>query len=585
MPRQLPLPTKGQKNQSFDLTDYLRRYKNIFGIDPEFFMENLELFSKEIIQASKARGMPASSSLTSTLTWMTDGLTKYIDYLQRNNAQPEFITYFKKILEAFKLPLTGTNTIDRNKLSANIVTKIIAGAPVIIPSGYTGHSITFGIYDGKLICINRGRFILNNKEDQLSWASVKHNRTKDHNEEYGLWWTEIDQKLLKDAESLKKLVLHLLNGASFPKQSDKKTSEIEFMQGLEKMLLQKKSSQRGITISVSNTHPVTKQGHRNCPWANKKPAILGLLRFLCAEHPEITEEKVLNEYKQCTTFLRAQEIDHLIADVTNTGNAKLKQLAAKEILLAILTTWVQKLAYSTAADKQILPQHQRYLDLLLETINKLSSTELYYDLYHKLNPTTKETLDILTERHLELDEDISSEQHSSRKSSDIVELEEYAKEKPNYINLLEKAITTAEQTCQTCIELIDTQIQKTPNTLELSNLEELKKRYRHSMQLLKSQKSNFLKEASSTSYSIEQFILKLELMELLLHAFNMPGKRIIFTSDSELAHGTRPTEFQYKEDTDLLRTFNNNNSIVINRIDNYLKYLTQPTPPRKKSRQ
>ena len=306
---------------------------------------------------------------------------------------------------------------------------------------------------------------------------------------------------------------------------------------------------------------------------------------MCAEHPEITEEKVLNEYKQCTTFLRAQEIDHLIADVTNTGNAKLKQLAAKEILLAILTTWVQKLAYSTAADKQILPQHQRYLDLLLETINKLSSTELYYDLYHKLNPTTKETLDILTERHLELDEDISSEQHSSRKSSDIVELEEYAKEKPNYINLLEKAITTAEQTCQTCIELIDTQIQKTPNTLELSNLEELKKRYRHSMQLLKSQKSNFLKEASSTSYSIEQFILKLELMELLLHAFNMPGKRIIFTSDSELAHGTRPTEFQYKEDTDLLRTFNNNNSIVINRIDNYLKYLTQPTPPRKKSRQ
>lgn len=389
----------GDSKSQQELISYVKKYKNIFGIDYDpIFTQNLQTFNSTIMEAAEINGLPAITAVPLTLAWMKEGLSQYIEELKKNNSQTqhdtdEFIAYFKTILEAFSFP---SKTIKSQvKLSTYILRQIKDGKPAVIPSAYTGHSITFAIYKNKLICINRGRFILNNKEPDESWASVNNDAvSKDTSKEYGLWWTEINSEILGNDKKMRELINHLLQGIRFPDQLSGqqriKVEEQNLMNRLMKLLSVvtlpdiTKQDQPKVTINTLREHPVAKQKFRNCTWANKKPIILALLLFLCQEdNPKISLDTILREYKKCTTFLRVREIDNLIRDALNK-KSKILQLAATQMLLAIIIKLTNKLSDESSNDSRTSELLNNIIRKLSEC--KLSETKRFYDVIFQQLP-------------------------------------------------------------------------------------------------------------------------------------------------------------------------------------------------------
>lgn len=427
----------GDGKHQEELSSYVRKYKNIFGIDYDpIFVQNAQTFTREIMEAAEKNGLLATSALPLTLAWMQEGLSQYIRELEKNSSQAqhdtgEFIAYFKRILEAFSLPQNTINSPD--KLSKYILSQIKAGKPVVIPSAYTGHSITFAIYKNKLICINRGRFILNNQEPDESWASVHNDAvSKDTSKEYGLWWTEINSEILGNNQKMLGLINHLLKGMKFPNQQSipsTKVEEKDLMNGLIKLLSGTtlpdiaRKDQPAVTISTLQKHPVAKQKFRNCTWANKKPIILALLLFLHQEdNPEISLDTILREYKKCTTFLRVREIDKLINDALNKHKQpKMLQQAATQMLLAIIIKLTKKLSDESG-------RNSRASELLNYIIGKLSECKLsngqrFYDaIYKQLPENIKVKLDLFTSRQDNTEKDLLELLDEMLKNSDAQSL-------------------------------------------------------------------------------------------------------------------------------------------------------------------
>ena len=181
------MPTKEEKEK---LISYIKKYKTIFGIDNKLFEENNAYFSEQIIQSAKQNGLPTKQSLPLTLKWMQEGLSSYIQELQNSTttASFQFVTYFQQILEAFSLPDTALKS--KQDLYKYLLKQTLEkpDKPVVIPSGYKGHSITFVIYKDTLICVNRGKFILNNQESTESWGSIRNSQVEKKlikNKDYG----------------------------------------------------------------------------------------------------------------------------------------------------------------------------------------------------------------------------------------------------------------------------------------------------------------------------------------------------------------------------------------------------------------
>lgn len=414
-----------------ELISYVKKYKNIFGIDYDpIFSENEGIFHEIISPPIVVNGLPAESALSLTLKWMKEGLSKYIAELKKNNKQAQhdtdaFINYFEKIFQAFNLP--SDKITSKEKLSEYILGKIRCKNPVIIPSAYKGHSITFAIYKNKLICVNRGRFILNNTERDSSWGSVKNTTVKkDADQEYGLWWTEINPNILDNTENMRKLIKHLLKCINFSGSTQSiKPEEKEFMDKLMNLLNTSASpSVRSnvrqiegrappkVTINTLQEHPVAKQKFRNCTWANKKPIILALLLFLCREdNPGISLDTILQEYKKCTTFLRVQEIDNLIKDALDENKPNI-QLAAKKMLLAIIIKLTSKLSANVGANS-------RDYELLDKIIKKLSEYKLYTEIFKQLPTYIQDQLTIL---QLKNDDPGKASLVEANKESTLIEL-------------------------------------------------------------------------------------------------------------------------------------------------------------------
>lgn len=86
-----------------------------------------------------------------TLPLLIEALTKYI------NSAPEELKDFNEIKEAFEL--TQKAYFEKKEIDTDLLfEQYKKNKMVIIPSGWEEHSITLGLYDGKLIVSNRGEF-------------------------------------------------------------------------------------------------------------------------------------------------------------------------------------------------------------------------------------------------------------------------------------------------------------------------------------------------------------------------------------------------------------------------------------------
>ena len=272
-----------------------------------------------------------------SLQWIKESTKNYVD-TPGNNAT-ETAHDFMNVIDQAAKRLDKPPTIQ----AFQIADQIIAGKPVMIPSGWSiidgsgqnngTHSISIAICpspDGTI------KVIYSNRGDRRSGDDASNLRIY-----------EFDKQLLENKGELTKQIQNLLFLSGRHDQHPQATVD----KALSKIVVP--GSQREAKYNPSD------QKQNTCGHANKKPIYFGMLE---AANPNATREELLKEYKKFTTNLRRAEIATLAKDCDNTNLEK--QQIAKELLTAAIIKFANKLK-----DPNNLlgdPKHIRSVALLVE---------------------------------------------------------------------------------------------------------------------------------------------------------------------------------------------------------------------------